>query len=149
MRAVVQRVSRAKVEVDGRVVGQIATGFCVLLGVAEGDQIADAEYLARKIAALRVFPDADGRFNLGPKEAGAAVLAVSQFTLLGDCRHGNRPSFTAAAAPEVARDLYEEFVAALRRHGLEVATGEFQAHMLVELANDGPVTLLLDSGRLF
>jgi D-tyrosyl-tRNA(Tyr) deacylase len=149
MRAVVQRVSRAKVEVDGRVVGQIATGFCVLLGVAEGDQIVDAEYLARKIAALRVFPDADGRFNLGPKEAGAAVLAVSQFTLLGDCRHGNRPSFTAAAAPEVARDLYEEFVVALRRQGLEVATGEFQAHMLVELANDGPVTLLLDSGRLF
>ncbi|MGE5508973.1 MAG: D-aminoacyl-tRNA deacylase [Chitinophagales bacterium] len=149
MRAVVQRVAQARVTVDGRTVGEIGPGFCVFLGVARGDGVEDARYLARKVAALRVFPDAEGRFNLGPREAGASVLAISQFTLLGDCRHGNRPSFAEAAAPEVARSLYEEFVAALRQAGLAVATGEFQAHMLVELANDGPVTMLLDSGRLF
>ncbi|MDI6869981.1 MAG: D-aminoacyl-tRNA deacylase [Bacillota bacterium] len=149
MRAVVQRVKRAQVTVDGRVVGKIGRGLCVFLGVARGDTAEDARYLAHKVAELRIFPDEAGRFNRGPKETGAAVLAVSQFTLLGDGRRGNRPSFTEAAPPEEARALYEEFVAALRAEGLPVATGEFQAHMLVESANDGPVTLLFDSRKAF
>lgn len=149
MRAVVQRVARAKVTVAGRVVGEIGSGLCVLLGVARGDGAEDARYLARKVSELRVFPDEEGRFNQGPKDVGAAVLAVSQFTLLGDGRRGNRPSFTEAAPPEEARALYEEFVAVVRAAGLTVATGEFQAHMLVELVNDGPVTLLFDSRKAF
>lgn len=149
MRAVVQRVARAKVTVAGRVVGEIGSGLCVLLGVARGDGAEDARYLARKVSELRVFPDEEGRFNQGPKHVGAAVLAVSQFTLLGDGRRGNRPSFTEAAPPEEARALYEEFVAVVRAAGLTVATGEFQAHMLVELVNDGPVTLLFDSRKAF
>lgn len=149
MRAVVQRVAKARVTVGGRTVGETGFGLCVFLGVAQGDGPDDARYLARKVAGLRVFADAAGKFNLGPKEAGAAVLAVSQFTLLGDARRGNRPSFTEAASPEEAKELYEVFVSALRQEGLPVETGEFQAHMLVELANDGPVTLLLDSRKLF
>jgi D-tyrosyl-tRNA(Tyr) deacylase len=149
LRAVVQRVSRASVTVDGRTVGEIGTGLLVLLGVARGDGAEDARYLARKVAELRVFPDEEGRFNRGPREAGGAVLAVSQFTLLGDGRKGNRPSFTEAAPPEEARALYECFVAAVQAEGLPVATGEFQAHMMVELVNDGPVTLLFDSRKAF
>lgn len=149
MRAVVQRVTRARVTVDGRTAGEIGGGLCVFLGVARGDGAEDVRYLARKVAELRIFADQTGKFNLGPREAGASILAVSQFTLLGDGRHGNRPSFTEAAPPEEARARYEEFVSALREQGLSVATGEFQAHMLVELINDGPVTLLLDSRKLF
>lgn len=149
MRAVVQRVTEARVTVDGRTVGEIGQGLLVLLGVARGDGLEDSRYLARKIADLRVFTDEAGKFNLGPRETGAAILAVSQFTLLGDGRRGNRPSFTEAAPPEDARLRYEEFVSALREQGLSVATGVFQAHMQVGLVNDGPVTLLLDSRKLF
>ncbi len=135
--------------VEGQVVGEIGRGLCVFLGVARGDGEEDARYLARKVAELRIFPDDEGRFNRGPKETGASVLVVSQFTLLGDGRRGNRPSFTGAAPPEEARVLYETFVAVLRAEGLTVETGEFQAHMLVRLENDGPVTLLFDSRKAF
>lgn len=134
---------------EGRLVGETGPGLCVFLGVARGDTEEDLRYLVRKVAEVRLFPDDEGRINLGPKAVGAGVLVVSQFTLLGDGRRGNRPSFTEAAPPEEARALYEQFVAALRAEGLPVATGEFQAHMLVELGNDGPVTLLFDSRKLF
>lgn len=149
MRAVVQRVSRAKVTVADEVTGKIGPGFLVLLGVAEGDSAADAAALAEKIVGLRVFEDPDGKMNLSLGETGGAMLVVSQFTLLGDCRKGRRPSFIAAARPEVASELYEHFVAAVRRRGIDVGTGKFQAHMDVELVNDGPVTLLLDSRKAF
>ncbi|WP_305041829.1 D-aminoacyl-tRNA deacylase [Geoalkalibacter sp.] len=149
MRAVVQRVAEARVEVDGQVVGAIGRGLLVLLGVGEGDGAEDLAYLADKIAGLRIFEDEQGKMNLSVTEVGGAVLVVSQFTLYGDCRKGRRPSFTPAAAPETANRLYEEFVARLRIAGLEVATGVFQAHMGVHLLNDGPVTLLLDSRREF
>lgn len=149
MRAVVQRVAQARVEVDGEVVGAIARGFLVLLGVAQGDTTADASYLAEKTAGLRVFEDAAGKMNLALQEVGGAVLAVSQFTLLGDCRKGRRPGFTDAAPPELADRLYNDYVAALRGSGLTVATGVFRAEMQVFLVNDGPVTLLLDSRKVF
>ncbi|MGE5194725.1 MAG: D-aminoacyl-tRNA deacylase [Deltaproteobacteria bacterium] len=149
MRAVVQRVSRAAVSVAGESTGTIDGGFVVLLGVAEGDTREDALYLAQKIAGLRVFEDDQGKMNRGLAEAGGKMLVVSQFTLLGDCRKGRRPSFDRAARPETARDLYEAFVAAVGELGIETATGRFQEHMLVELVNDGPVTLLLDSRREF
>lgn len=149
MRAVVQRVTEARVEVDGTVVGSIGRGFLVLLGVARGDTAADAAYLAEKTAGLRVFEDAAGKMNLALDEVGGAVLAVSQFTLLGDCRKGRRPGFTDAAPPELADRLYNDYVAALRAAGLTVATGVFRAEMRVHLANDGPVTLLLDSRKAF
>lgn len=149
MRAVVQRVSEARVEVDGQVVGAIDRGFLVLLGVAQGDTAADAAYLAEKTAGLRVFEDAAGKMNLALAKVGGAVLAVSQFTLLGDCRKGRRPGFTDAAAPELADRLYNDYVAALRATGLTVATGVFRAEMRVFLVNDGPVTLLLDSRKTF
>lgn len=149
MRAVVQRVSRAKVTVEGEVTGEIGPGFLVLLGVAEGDTAEDALALADKIVGLRVFEDAEGKMNLSLGETGGALLVVSQFTLLGDCRKGRRPSFIAAARPEVANELYEHFVADVRRRGIAVGTGKFQAHMDVELINDGPVTLLLDSRKAF
>lgn len=149
MRAVVQRVSRASVRVDGEIVGQIQRGFLVLVGVEAGDTSEDVAFLAGRIVGLRVFEDADGKMNLALNEVGGAVLAVSQFTLLGDCRKGRRPSFVAAARPEPAVALFEEFVAAVRQTGLMVETGRFQTHMQVELVNDGPVTLLLDSKRLF
>lgn len=149
MRAVVQRVSRAKVTVEGEVTGAIGPGFLVLLGVAEGDTAEDALALADKIVGLRVFEDPDGKMNLSLGETGGAMLVVSQFTLLGDCRKGRRPSFIAAARPEVANALYEHFVADVRRRGIAVGTGKFQAHMDVELVNDGPVTLLLDSRKAF
>ena len=145
MRAVVQRVTAARVEVAGAVVGTIGRGFLVLLGVAQGDTAADAAYLAEKTASLRVFEDAAGKMNLALQEVGGAVLAVSQFTLLGDARKGNRPSFVAAAPPGEASTLYEEVAALLRARSVPVATGVFRAHMEVELVNDGPVTLLLDS----
>jgi D-aminoacyl-tRNA deacylase len=149
MRAVVQRVSRAKVTVAGEITGEIGPGFLVLLGVAEGDSATDATTLAEKLVGLRVFEDADGKMNLSLGETGGAMLVVSQFTLLGDCRKGRRPSFIAAARPEIANELYEQFVASVRQLGIPVGTGKFQAHMDVELVNDGPVTLLLDSRKAF
>lgn len=149
MRAVVQRVSRAQVSVAGAIAGAIDLGFVVLLGVAEGDTPEDAFYLADKICGLRVFEDEAGKMNLGLAEVGGRILVVSQFTLLGDCRKGRRPSFDKAARPDLARALYETFVAAVGQRGIATATGRFQEHMLVELANDGPVTLLLDSRREF
>jgi D-tyrosyl-tRNA(Tyr) deacylase len=149
MRAVIQRVSRARVTVAGNVVGEIGRGFLVLLGVSHDDTAADAESLANKIAGLRVFEDEAGKMNLGLAEIGGACLVVSQFTLYGDCRKGRRPSFVAAASPECAEPLYEIVCATLRRHGLSVATGRFREHMDVELINDGPVTLLLDSHGSF
>ena len=149
MRAVVQRVRRASVTVDGQVVGAIGPGLLVLLGVGRDDAEGDAAYVAGKIHDLRLFTDAEGRMNRSVAEVGGAVLVVSQFTLLGDCRRGRRPSYGAAAPPDRARALYEALVARLRSAGLPVRTGEFQALMDVELVNDGPVTVLLDSGRAF
>lgn len=145
MRVVVQRVTYARVEVDGAVVGEIGPGLLVLLGVGKGDTEADAEFLAGKVAGLRIFSDDQGKMNRSVMEAGGSVLAVSQFTLYGDCRKGRRPSFDAAAAPEDANALYEHFVAALRQTGVPTATGVFQADMKVSLLNDGPVTLLVES----
>ena len=149
MRAVLQRVSRASVEVEGQCVGRIGPGWLVLLGVARGDADADADRLADKVAGLRAFEDDDGKMNRSVAEAGGAVLVVSQFTLLGDCRAGRRPSFIEAAEPAEAERLYRLTVDRLRHRGLEVATGVFRAMMKVELVNDGPVTLLLDSRKLF
>jgi D-tyrosyl-tRNA(Tyr) deacylase len=149
MRAVVQRVSEAAVRVDGAVVGAIGAGLLVLLGVGEGDTPEDAAYLAEKVAALRIFADAQGHMNLSVIEAGGAALAVSQFTLYGDCRKGRRPGFSAAAAPGIAEPLYELFIARLQATGLVVASGRFRADMAVSLVNDGPVTLLLDSRKAF
>lgn len=149
MRAVVQRVRRASVTVDGQVVGAIGPGLLVLLGVGRDDAEGDAAYVAGKIHDLRLFADAEGRMNRSVAEVGGAVLVVSQFTLFGDCRRGRRPSYGAAAPPDRARSLYEALVARLRSAGLPVRTGEFQALMDVELVNDGPVTVLLDSGRAF
>ena len=149
MRAVVQRVSRAKVTVDEYVTGEIGHGLLVLLGVAITDSEADANYLVDKIAGLRIFEDAEGKMNLALGEVGGAVLVVSQFTLYGDVRRGKRPSFDAAAGPEHARRLYEFFVQRLRDLDLPCETGRFQEMMQVELVNDGPVTILLDSGKAF
>ena len=149
MRAVVQRVSRAEVRVEGRVTGAVGRGLLVLLGVAQGDGEDAARYLAEKVAALRIFEDDAGKMNRAVAEVGGGVLVVSQFTLLGDGRKGNRPSFTAAAPPELADALYQRFCGLLREKGLTVATGVFRAHMEVELVNDGPVTLLLDSAKTF
>ena len=147
MRAVVQRVSRAQVTVRGEVVGRIERGLLVLLGVAVTDNEADADYLAEKIAGLRIFEDDAGKMNRAVGEVGGAVLVVSQFTLYGDVRRGKRPSFDAAAPPEQARRLYEYFVERIRAAGLRCETGRFQEMMQVELVNDGPVTILLDSGK--
>ncbi len=145
MRAVVQRVSRAEVRVGGEVAGRIGRGIAVLLGVGHGDTERDAEYLLDKIAGLRIFPDAEGKMNLALEQVGGELLVVSQFTLYGDTRKGRRPSFVDAAPPEVANALYERFVAAARARGLTVGTGVFQAVMDVELVNEGPVTLVLES----
>lgn len=149
MRAVVQRVSRAIVTVADEVTGEIGLGLLVLLGVADDDAQADADYLAEKLAGLRIFPDDDGKMNRSLVEAGGAMLVVSQFTLYGDCRKGKRPSFIKAARPEHAANLYKAFVAEVRGRGITVATGRFQEHMDVELVNDGPVTLLIDSSKEF
>jgi len=149
MRAVLQRVSRASVSVDGRTVGTIESGLLALVAVADGDTTADLEYTASKIRDVRVFPDAEGRMNRSVVDSGGAVLVVSQFTLMGDVRNGRRPGFTGAAAPDIARRAYEDLVARLRSDGLRVETGVFQAHMHVELVNDGPVTILIDSRRAF
>ena len=149
MRACVQRVRQAHVTVGDEVVGRIGPGLLVLLGVAAGDEEADARQLAEKIVSLRIFDDEAGKMNRSLADAGGAMLVVSQFTLLGDCRKGRRPSFDAAAPPDLARSLYESFVARVREQGIEVATGRFREMMQVELTNDGPVTLLLDSRKAF
>ncbi len=149
MRAVVQRVTRARVTVDDQVVGEIAEGLVVLLGVAHDDTKADADYLAPKIASLRIFDDADGKMNLSLKDIEGGLLVVSQFTLYGDVRRGLRPSWSEAAPPEVAEPLYEYFVESSRKLVARVATGSFRKMMQVELVNDGPVTIMLDSRKLF
>ena len=149
MRACIQRVHQASVTVDGRIVGSIARGLLVLLGVEQGDADEDARQLADRVCGLRIFEDHAGKMNLSLEDIHGALLVVSQFTLLGDCRKGRRPSFTQAAPPDVAERLYETFVAAAGVRGLEVATGRFRAHMDVALVNDGPVTLLLDSKKNF
>lgn len=144
MRAVVQRVREGSVSVDDRIVGQIGRGLVILLGVREGDTAAEAQWLADKIANLRIFEDAEGKFNLSALDVGAEALVVSQFTLYGDASKGRRPSFTQAARPEVAEPLCDKFVASLREAGLPVQAGVFGARMLVKILNDGPVTLILD-----
>jgi D-aminoacyl-tRNA deacylase len=149
MRGVFQRVTRARVVVDGSVVGEIAAGGCVLVGVGRDDTEADAEALAAKVVGLRVFEDTSGKMNLALSDVGGAVLAVSQFTLHGDVRKGKRPSFTEAMEPERANQLFERFCAGCRNQGVRVETGRFRAHMQVELVNDGPVTILLDSKKQF
>ena len=149
MRAVVQRVERGAVRVDGEIVGEVGRGYVVLLGVAREDTVAEADYLAEKVAGLRVFEDEAGKMNRSVLDVGGAVLAVSQFTLYGDVRRGRRPGFDRAGRPEQAEPLYERFVAKLRELGVPVQTGRFQTHMSVELVNDGPVTILVDSERTF
>ena len=148
MRAVIQRVTRAKVTVDDKVVGQIGNGLLVLLGVSRVDSEKDVHYLVEKILGLRIFDDADGKMNLSLLDAGGELLAVSQFTLYGDTRRGRHPSYIDAAAPERANELYELFVSEARK-SVKVETGQFQAMMQVELVNDGPVTIMLDSNKLF
>jgi D-tyrosyl-tRNA(Tyr) deacylase len=149
MRAVVQRVSHAKVTVNGEITGEIGPGLLVLLGVAKEDTRTDADYLAEKTIGLRVFEDADGKMNLSVADVSGALLVVSQFTLYGDARRGKRPSFDAAAPPQQARELYEYFVEKIRAAGLRCETGRFQEMMQVELVNEGPVTILLDSAKTF
>ncbi|MDH3807880.1 MAG: D-aminoacyl-tRNA deacylase [Desulfuromonadales bacterium] len=149
MRVVIQRVSEASVTVDQQTVGAIGQGLMVLLGVAQGDTSQEAKALAEKTAGLRIFEDDAGKMNRSVEEIGGSLLVVSQFTLLGDCRKGRRPGFTDAAPPELADQRYEEYVAALRSRGVNVATGVFRADMQVALVNDGPVTMLLDSRKQF
>lgn len=149
MRAVIQRVTESHVTVDDIEVGRIGHGLTVLLGVEEGDTDQDAVYLAEKICNLRIFEDADEKMNLSVQDVGGSLLVISQFTLLGDARKGRRPSFSSAARPEEANRLYEHFVAQCRGIGLTVETGQFQQHMVVRIDNNGPVTLMLDSKKLF
>jgi D-tyrosyl-tRNA(Tyr) deacylase len=145
MRACIQRVAQAEVEIAGEIVGRINHGLLVLLGVATSDTEADVRWMAEKLVGLRVFDGGEGKMNLALAEAGGAMLVVSQFTLLGDCRKGRRPSFTDAAPPELANQLYERFVAEVRSRGINVETGRFRAMMQVRLVNDGPVTLVIDA----
>jgi D-tyrosyl-tRNA(Tyr) deacylase len=145
MRAVLQRVARARVNVEGNIVGEIGAGLLVLLGIGKGDTPSTAEFLAEKTAQLRIFNDAQGKMNISLLENGGSALVVSQFTLYGDVRKGRRPAFDAAAPPEEAKKLYEEYARCLKATGVRVETGVFQAHMQVELVNDGPVTILIDS----
>jgi len=149
MRAVLQRVTRAQVHVEGRTTGEIGAGLVILLGVGREDTLESAAYLAEKTAHLRIFSDAEGKMNRSIVDSGGAALVVSQFTLYGDARGQRRPAFTRAAPPDEANRLYEEYVRALRALGVPVETGVFQTHMQVELTNDGPVTILLDSEKLF
>jgi D-aminoacyl-tRNA deacylase len=149
MRAVVQRVSDASVWVGAKVVGEIGPGLCVLVGVAHGDSVQDAEWLSAKVLELRIFEDAEGKMNRSLLDSGGALLAISQFTLLGDARQGRRPAFTSAARPEEAQPLYDRFCALCRERGVRVAEGVFRAEMQVRIVNEGPVTLLLDSKKLF
>ncbi len=146
MRVVLQRVSEASVTIDGQVVGAIGRGFCLLVAFTHGDTEAQVDWMAEKVARLRLFADEEGKMNVGLVEAGGGVLVVSQFTLYGDSAKGRRPSFLAAARPETAVPLYRRFIDELRRHGLEVASGEFGAVMQVAIHNDGPVTLILERG---
>ena len=149
MRIVLQRCSRAEVRIDGQTVGKIGKGFMALVGVTDGDTKAEAELLARKVAQMRVFEDADGKMNLALKDVGGAVLSISQFTLYADCKKGNRPSFVRAARPDVAEPLYDYFNNLLRtQYDLQVETGRFGADMKVDFVNDGPVTIILDSAEL-
>jgi D-tyrosyl-tRNA(Tyr) deacylase len=148
MKALVQRVTRARVSVAGRVTGEIGGGLLVLLGAGHGDGAREAEWLAQKLAGLRIFPDAAGQMNLDARQAGGAALVVPQFTLYGDARRGRRPDFTAAARPDVAAPLFGDFCDRLAREGLRVERGVFGAHMEVELVNDGPVTLLVETPAL-
>ena len=145
MKALLQRVTKASVTVDGIIVGTIGPGLVALIGVANGDTVKDAQYLAQKTSGLRIFGDDEGKFNLSVQDINGAVLAISQFTLLADARKGRRPSFTDAAPPTLAEELFANFVTGVRATGLTVETGRFQTHMLVEIHNDGPVTILLDS----
>ena len=147
MRAVVQRVAEADVAVDGKIAGEIGKGLCVLLGVGAEDSERDAEWLADKIVNLRIFEDGDGKLNLSLLEVEGSALVVSQFTLYGDCRKGRRPSFVEAAPAETGNRLYEYFVEQVRRRGVETACGVFQTHMVVKIINDGPVTLIVESGK--
>ena len=147
MRAVIQRVRQGQVCIDGRVVGAIKKGVVILLGMKTGDTEADAKWLADKCVHLRIFEDGEGKFHHSLLDAGGEALVVSQFTLYGDCRKGRRPGFTEAADPSVAEPLYERFVDFLKQHGLKVETGVFAARMEVEIINDGPVTLIIDSGK--
>ena len=149
MRAVVQRISCSKVTVDERVTGEVKKGLLVLLGVTHEDTSKDVDYMVDKVVNLRIFEDENDKMNLSLKDIDGEIMAVSQFTLYGDCRRGRRPSFTDAARPEVANPLYEEFVENIRKQGITVGTGEFGAHMMVELVNDGPVTILLESKKAF
>ncbi|MGI6748764.1 MAG: D-aminoacyl-tRNA deacylase [Anaerovoracaceae bacterium] len=149
MRAVVQRVLKADVTVEEKITGSIDKGLMVLLGVEDKDNISDAVYMADKISGLRIFEDDEGKMNLSVKDVGGAILAISQFTLLGDCRKGKRPSFIKAARPEKAKSLYNNFVNLCREKGLRVEEGIFQADMLVKIYNDGPVTILIDSKKNF
>jgi D-aminoacyl-tRNA deacylase len=149
MRAVIQRVSQANVTVDSEITGAIGIGLLVLLGVSTADTETDADYLVEKITGLRIFEDSDGKMNLSVADVQGAILAVSQFTLYGDARKGRRPSFDAAARPEQAKKLYDYFVEKILAAGLPCETGRFQAEMKVELVNDGPVTILLDSTKAF
>lgn len=149
MRAVVQRVSRAQVTVADELTGAVNKGLLVLVGVTEGDTEKDVQYLADKVTGLRIFEDENGKMNLSVKDVGGEILSVSQFTLYGDCRKGKRPSFDKAARPEAANMLYEKFNELCRQQGVQVETGVFRSHMQVELVNDGPVTILLDSSKLF
>ncbi len=149
MRAVIQRVTRSSVTVDENTVGEIGKGLMVLIGVEHEDDNNDVNWLVDKIINLRIFEDADGKMNESLLDVGGDLLAVSQFTLMGDCRKGRRPSFSNAARPEGANKLYEDFVSLAREKGVNVETGQFQAHMMVDILNDGPVTLLVDSKRLF
>jgi D-tyrosyl-tRNA(Tyr) deacylase len=149
MRAVIQRVKWAEVSVNGETCGQIQSGLVIFLGIAKDDQPQDADYLAEKIGHLRVFNDEQGKMNLSLKDIGGSALIISQFTLYGDCRRGRRPSFTEAAAPDRAVELYHYFISRMEKNGIRTATGRFQAMMEITLLNDGPVTLLLDSKKTF
>lgn len=149
MRAVIQRVAKSRVTVDGQVSGEIQRGLMILIGIEEGDTERDAAYVASKTAGLRIFEDENEKMNLSVKDVGGDILAVSQFTLLGDVRKGKRPSFSSAARPEEADQLYQAVIAGLREDGLHVEEGVFQTHMMVDILNDGPVTILLDSRRKF
>ncbi|WP_432401230.1 D-aminoacyl-tRNA deacylase [Wukongibacter sp. M2B1] len=149
MRAVVQRVSDAKVTVEDKTTGSIGQGLMILLGVEDGDSIDDVKYMVEKITNLRIFEDENDKLNLSVLDIDGEMLVVSQFTLLGDCRKGRRPNFMKAAKPEIANKLYEDFVSQVRKKGLKVGTGVFREHMLVNLSNDGPVTILVDSNKIF
>ena len=149
MRAVIQRVTQGQVEVEGEVIGKIEKGLLVYLSVGKGDKQSDAEFMADKLVGLRIFSDENGKMNLSTGEVGGSVLMISQFTLHGDCRKGRRPGFDQAAEPQLAQELYEKTIELIRQQGISVATGKFAAHMHVSSVNDGPVTFMLDSSRLF